>query len=78
MKRNPVLDEDRRSVADFFARWATLVGNVDFKRARELYTEDVIAFGSLGKMLPGATGHCVASYHSGNTQWASLEVNVTE
>jgi ketosteroid isomerase-like protein len=51
MKRNPVLDEDRRSVADFFARWATLVGNVDFKRARELYTEDVIAFGSLGKML---------------------------
>jgi ketosteroid isomerase-like protein len=51
MKRIPVLDEDRRSVAEFFERWGYLVGNVDFNRARELYTEDVIAFGSLGKML---------------------------
>lgn len=38
----------------------------------------ILLTGSLGKMLPGATGHCVASYHSGNAQWASLEVNVTE
>lgn len=51
MKRRPVLDEDRVSIADFFERWATLVRNVDFKRARDLYTSDVIAFGSLGKML---------------------------
>jgi len=51
MKRPPVLDQDRRSIAEFFERWGTLVGHVDFKRARELYTEDVIAFGSLGKMM---------------------------
>jgi ketosteroid isomerase-like protein len=51
MKRLPVLDEDRRSIAAFFERWGTLVDNVDFKRACELYTEDVIAFGSLGNML---------------------------
>jgi ketosteroid isomerase-like protein len=51
MKRLPVLDEDRRSIADFFARWGALVGQVDFRRARELYTDDVIAFGSLGKMM---------------------------
>jgi ketosteroid isomerase-like protein len=51
MKRLPVHDDDRRSIADFFARWGSLVGNVDFKRARELYTEDVIAFGSLGKTM---------------------------
>lgn len=51
MKRLPVLDEDSRSIADFFERWGTLVGDVDFRRARELYTDDVIAFGSLGKML---------------------------
>lgn len=51
MKRNPVRDDDRRSIAAFFERWGTLVGNVDFKRARELYADDVIAFGSLGKML---------------------------
>lgn len=51
MKRLPVHAEDRRSVADFFERWGTLVGNVDFRRARDLYAEDVIAFGSLGKTM---------------------------
>jgi ketosteroid isomerase-like protein len=51
MKRLPVLDEDRRSIADFFARWGTLVGDVNFKQARGLYADDVIAFGSLGKMM---------------------------
>jgi ketosteroid isomerase-like protein len=51
MKRVPVQDDDRRSIADFFERWGTLVGNVDFRRARDLYTEDVIAFGSLGKTM---------------------------
>jgi ketosteroid isomerase-like protein len=51
MKRLPVQDDDRGSIADFFERWGTLVGNVDYKRARELYTEDVIAFGSLGKTM---------------------------
>lgn len=38
----------------------------------------VLLTGSLGKMLPGATGHCVASYHSSSTQWASLAINVTD
>jgi ketosteroid isomerase-like protein len=51
MKRNKVSDEDRRSVAEFFRHWGELVGAVDFKRARALFVEDVIAFGSLGKTL---------------------------
>lgn len=51
MKRSRVLDEDRRSVGAFFQRWGDLVDAVDFKRARDLYVDDVIAFGSLGKML---------------------------
>lgn len=38
----------------------------------------ILLTGSLGKMLPGATGRCVASYHSGNTQWTSLEIGVTQ
>lgn len=38
----------------------------------------ILLTGALGKMLPGATGRCVASYHAGNTQWPSLEVTVTE
>jgi ketosteroid isomerase-like protein len=51
MKRLTVLDEDRRSIADFFERWGTLVGRVNFKKARGLYADDVIAFGSLGRMM---------------------------
>jgi 2-keto-4-pentenoate hydratase len=38
----------------------------------------ILLTGALGKMVPGATGHCVASYHSSDTQWAALEINVTE
>jgi ketosteroid isomerase-like protein len=51
MNRIPVSDDDRASIADFFRRWAKLVDAVDFRRARELYAEDVIAFGSLGTMM---------------------------
>jgi ketosteroid isomerase-like protein len=51
MKRGIVSDDDRRSVADLFERWGTLVGKVDFRRARGLYADDVIAFGSLGRMM---------------------------
>jgi hypothetical protein len=36
VKRDKVLDEDRRSVAEFFRRWGELVANADFRRAREL------------------------------------------
>lgn len=46
MKRNPVLDEDRQSIADWYARWGDLVAKVDFKRARPMFTDDIIAFGS--------------------------------
>ncbi len=37
----------------------------------------ILLTGSLGRMVPGTTGHCVASYHAGQTQWAQLEINVT-
>jgi 2-keto-4-pentenoate hydratase len=38
----------------------------------------ILLTGALGKMLPGATGRCVASYHVNQAPWATLEVNVTE
>lgn len=38
----------------------------------------ILLTGSPGKMPPGATGHCVASYHSNAPQWASLASNVTD
>lgn len=42
----------------------------------------VLLTGALGRMLPAATGHCVASYHAHqaptSTTWAMLEINVVQ
>ena len=51
MKRNPVLEADRRDIADWFVRWGELVGNVDFRRVREIFVEDTVAFGSKVEMV---------------------------
>ena len=51
MKRLQVLEEDRRTIAEWFVNWARLVAAVDFKRVRELFTEDAIAFGSKVEMM---------------------------
>jgi ketosteroid isomerase-like protein len=51
MKRIPVLEQDRRSVEEWFVRWAALVANVDFRRVRELFVEDAVAFGSKVEMV---------------------------
>jgi ketosteroid isomerase-like protein len=51
MKRLSALDEDRRSIADWFERWAELVANVDFRRVREIFVEDAVAFGSKVEMV---------------------------
>jgi len=46
MKRLPVAEEDRRSVADWYRRWSAFVTDVDFKQARAMFAEDAIAFGT--------------------------------
>ncbi|MEX2127415.1 MAG: DUF4440 domain-containing protein [Xanthobacteraceae bacterium] len=51
MKRNHVLEVDRRSVEEWFMRWAELVAKVDIKRVREIFVEDAIAFGSKVEMV---------------------------
>jgi len=51
MKRNPVLDEDRRSISDWFVHWGELVANVDYRRVREMFVEDAVAFGSKVEMV---------------------------
>lgn len=50
MRRPPVLEEDRRSVAEWFVRWGELVANVDVKRVRGMFAEDAFAFGSKVEM----------------------------
>ena len=51
MKRLPVAEEDRRSVADWFARWGDRVAAVDFIAVRPTFAEDAIAFGSRVEMM---------------------------
>ena len=59
-------------------RAALFLVNKMLEQGWQLEAGQILLTGSLGRMLPGTTGHCVASYHSGPAQWASLEVNVTE
>jgi ketosteroid isomerase-like protein len=51
VKRNPVLAEDRQSIADWFATWGDRVAAVDFNSVRAMFTEDAIAFGSVTEMM---------------------------
>ena len=59
-------------------RAALFLVNKMVEQGWQLERGQILLTGSLGRMLPGTTGHCVASYHSGQTQWASLEINVTD
>jgi 2-keto-4-pentenoate hydratase len=59
-------------------RAALWLVNKTLEQGWQIEPGQILLTGSLGKMLPGATGHCVASYHTNHTQWASLEINVTE
>jgi ketosteroid isomerase-like protein len=55
MKRLPVDEADRRSVGEWYARWGALVAGVNFKPAREMFAEDVVAFGSKAEMMTSQT-----------------------
>ena len=51
MKRNPVADDDRRSIAEWFSKWGERVADVDFIRVRDMFVEDAVAFGSKVEMV---------------------------
>ena len=51
MKRLPVVDEDRESVAAWYRMWGQRVAAVNFKAGREMFTEDAIAFGTKVTMM---------------------------
>lgn len=38
----------------------------------------ILLTGALGRAVPAAPGHCVASYHVAGDPWATLEINVTD
>lgn len=51
MKRLPVLEEDRRSIVEWFRVWGERVAAVNFAAVRDMFTEDAVAFGSKVEMV---------------------------
>ena len=51
MKRLPVAEDDKRSVGEWYARWDKFVAEVDFVPVRQMFAEDVVAFGSKTEMM---------------------------
>jgi ketosteroid isomerase-like protein len=70
MKRLPVAAEDRRSVADWLARWGDLVAEVNFKASRPLFAEDAVAFGSKIEMM---TSQAELEREQWRAVWPSIE-----
>src|SRR5262245_64154998 len=70
MKRLPAAEEDRRSVADWLARWGDLVAKVNFKAVRPMFAEDVIAFGSKVEMM---TSQAALEREQWRAVWPTIE-----
>jgi ketosteroid isomerase-like protein len=70
MKRNPVLEEDRQNIAEWFARWGEFVANVDFRRVRQLFVEDAVAFGSKVEMV---TSRAALEAEQWRAIWPTIE-----
>ena len=70
MKRLAVMEEDRRSVADWVARWGDLVADVNFKAVRPMFADDAIAFGSKVEMM---TSQAELEREQWRAVWPSIE-----
>jgi len=70
MKRLAVLEEDRRSVGEWYARWGALVADVNFKAARPMFAEDAVAFGSKIEMM---TSQAQLEREQWRAVWPSIE-----
>ena len=70
MKRLPVAEEDRRSIADWIALWGGRVADVDFKAVRPMFAEDAIAFGSKVEMM---TSREALEREQWRAVWPSIE-----
>jgi ketosteroid isomerase-like protein len=70
MKRLPVSNEDRRSIAEWFETWGRLVAAVDFGRVREIFAEDAIAFGSKVEMV---TSRDALEHEQWRAVWPTME-----
>ena len=70
MKRLPVAEEDKRSVADWYARWSGHVADVDFQPVRTMFAEDTIAFGTKVEVV---TSQAQLEAEQWRAVWPSIE-----
>ena len=70
MKRLPAAEEDKRSVGEWYSRWDKFVADVDFKPVREMFAEDVVAFGSKVEMM---TSQAQLEREQWRAVWPSIE-----
>ena len=70
MKRLPVAEEDKRSVADWYARWSGHVADVDFRPVRTMFAEDTIAFGTKVEVV---TSQAQLEAEQWRAVWPSIE-----
>ncbi len=70
MKRRPVAEEDRRSIAGWIGHWGDLVAEVNFKASRPLFAEDAVAFGSKVEMM---TSQAQLEAEQWRAIWPSIE-----
>ena len=70
MKRLPAADDDKRSVGEWYSRWDKFVADVDFKPVREMFAEDVVAFGSKVEMM---TSQAQLEREQWRAVWPSIE-----
>jgi ketosteroid isomerase-like protein len=70
MKRLLVAEDDKRSVADWYARWGEHVADVNFKPVRAMFAEDTVAFGSKIDMM---TSQAQLEAEQWRSVWPSIE-----
>ena len=70
MKRLPVADEDRRSVADWIGHWGDLVAEVNFKASRPRFADDAVAVGSKVAMM---TSQAALEREQWRAIWPTIE-----
>jgi len=70
MRRLPVADEDRRSVAEWYDRWSGFVADVNFEPVRAMFAEDTIAFGTKVEVV---TSQVQLEAEQWRSVWPSIE-----
>ena len=70
MKRLQAAEEDKQTVGEWYARWDKFVTDVDFVPVRQMFADDVVAFGSKVEMM---TSQAELEREQWRAVWPSIE-----